>query len=326
MPGKVGITTTVPIEVIYAAGRTPVDLNNRFITSDNPKLHVERAEGAGLPRNLCGWIKGLYDVGMTSEDLATIVGVTQGDCSNAHALMELFERAGKKVIPFSYPYDANRRLLALGIEEFMAAFGVDAAGVERTKERLDRIRRKLVRLDELTWKERRVSGGDNHRWLVGASDMNGNPDRFELELDAFLLEAEKAVPWVGGVRLGYAGVPPIFSDFYEFAESHGARVVFNEMQRQFAMLNLESDIVEQYRRYTYPYRVWGRIEDIARAVEERSIAGIIHYVQSFCYRQMEDVIVREELSCPVLTLEGDVPGPLDARTQVRVESFIDMLR
>jgi benzoyl-CoA reductase/2-hydroxyglutaryl-CoA dehydratase subunit BcrC/BadD/HgdB len=41
---------------------------------------------------------------------------------------------------------------------------------------------------------------------------------------------------------------------------------------------------------------------------------------------MEDVIVREELKCPVLTLEGDVPGRLDARTQVRLESFIDMLR
>jgi len=326
MPDNVGITTTVPIEVIYAAGRTPVDLNNRFIASADPKSHVERAEAAGLPHNLCGWIKGLYDVGMRSEDLATIVGVTQGDCSNAHALMELFERAGKKVIPFSYPYDANRGLLALQIEEFMAAFGVDAAGVARTKERLDRIRRKLARLDELTWKERRVSGGDNHRWLVSASDMNGDPDRFEAELDAFLAGAQKAAARVGGVRLGYAGVPPIFSDFYEFVESHGGRVVFNEMQRQFAMLNLEADIVEQYRKYTYPYRVWGRIEDMAAAVEERSIAGIIHYVQSFCYRQMEDVIVREELGCPVLTLEGDVPGPLDARTQVRVESFIDMLR
>jgi len=326
MPGNVGITTTVPIEVIYASGGTPVDLNNRFITSHDPKSHVERAEAAGLPRNLCGWIKGLYDVGMTSDDLPTIVGVTQGDCSNAHALMELFERAGKKVIPFSYPYDADRGLLRLQIEEFMAEFAVDAAAVARTKERLDRIRRKLLRLDELTWKEGRVSGGDNHRWLVSASDMNGDPDRFESELDAFLARAEKAAGQSKGVRLGYAGVPPIFTDFYEFIERLGARVVFNEMPRQFAMLNLEADIVEQYRKYTYPYRVWGRIEDIARAVEERAIAGIVHYVQSFCYRQMEDVIVREELSCPVLTLEGDVPGPLDARTQVRLESFIDLLR
>lgn len=326
MAGKIGITTTVPIEVIYAAGLTPVDLNNRFITSADPKSHVERAEADGLPRNLCGWIKGLYGVGMTSGDIRTIVGVTQGDCSNTHALMELFERAGKRVIPFSYPYDADRGLLSLQISEFMATFGVDAGAVAHAKERLDRIRRKLVRLDELTWKEHRLTGGENHLWLVSASDMNGCPDSFESDLDEFLAEAETRERRTERVLLGFIGVPPIFAGLYEFLESLGARVVFNEMQRQFAMLNLERDVVAQYRKYTYPYRVWGRIRDIARAVDERGIAGIIHYVQSFCYRQMEDVILREELNVPLLTLEGDLPGPLDARTQMRLESFVEMLR
>ncbi|HUW55531.1 MAG TPA: 2-hydroxyacyl-CoA dehydratase [Planctomycetota bacterium] len=326
MSGNVGITTTVPIEVIYAAGLTPVDLNNRFITAENPQACIDRAETDGLPRNVCGWIKGLYGVGMTSDDIPTIVGVTQGDCSNTHALMELFERAGKRVIPFSYPYDADRELLKLQIETFMAAFEVDAVAVARTKTRLDRIRRKLVRLDELTWREHRLTGGENHLWLVSASDMNGDPDRFETELDVFLAEAEGRTERTEPVLLGYAGVPTIFSDLYEFLESIGARVVFNEMQRQFAMLSLEDDVVEQYRTYTYPYRVWGRTRDISRAVTEREISGVIHYVQSFCYRQMEDVILREELDVPLLTLEGDLPGPLDARTKVRLESFVEMLQ
>jgi len=325
MTGKVGITTTVPIEVIYAAGCVPVDLNNRFITSSAPQAHVQRAEADGLPRNVCGWIKGLYGVVVGSGDIHTVVGVTQGDCSNAHALMELFEHAGKRVIPFSYPYDADRELLKLQIDEFMETFDVDAAAVARAKERLDRIRRKLLRLDELTWKTGRVSGGENHLWLVSASDMNGDPDRFEAELDDFLREAEGRKPRTEPTLLGYIGVPPIFSDLYEFLESLGARVVFNEMQRQFAMLTLETDIIEQYRTYTYPYRVWGRIDDIRRAARERHIAGLIHYVQSFCYRQMEDVILRKKLNVPFLTLEGDLPGPLDARTQMRVESFVEML-
>ena len=324
--GNVGITTTVPVEVIYAAGLTPVDLNNRFITSDDPKSYVDRAETDGLPRNICGWIKGLYGVGITSNDITTIVGVTQGDCSNTHALMELFERAGKRVIPFSYPYDADRELLKLQLEEFMAVFEVDAGAVARAKERLDRVRRKLVTLDELTWKEHRLTGGENHLWLVSASDMNGSPDRFETELDDFLAGAKGRGERAEAVLLGYAGVPTIFGDLYEFLESIGARVVFNEMQRQFAMLGLDEDILEQYRTYTYPYRVWGRTRDIGRAVAERGISGVIHYVQSFCYRQMEDVILREELDVPVLTLEGDLPGPLDARTKLRLESFVEMLR
>ena len=33
--GKIGLTTTVPVEVIFAAGDTPVDLNNIFITIRN---------------------------------------------------------------------------------------------------------------------------------------------------------------------------------------------------------------------------------------------------------------------------------------------------
>lgn len=98
------------------------------------------------------------------------------------------------------------------------------------------------------------------------------------------------------------------------------------MQRQFAMLGLEGDLVDQYEHYTYPYRVWGRIEDIRRAIAERKLAGLIHYVQSFCYRQMEDVILRESLPVPMLTLEGDEPGVLDARSHVRLESFVEMLR
>ncbi len=326
MSDLVGITTTVPIEVLYASGRIPVDLNNRFIAAGNPKAYVERAEADGLPRSLCGWIKGLYGVVLASPDIQTIVGVTQGDCSNTHALMELFERAGRRVVPFSYPYDADRALLALQMEEFARAFGTDLAAAARMKTRLDRIRRKLARLDELTWCHNRVSGFENHLRLVSASDMNGDPDRFESDLDAFLGEAERRAPRTETVRLGYIGVPSILSGLYEALEALDARVVFNEMQRQFAMLTLDADLVEQYRRYTYPYRVWGRIEDIRREVRAREIAGVIHYVQSFCYRQMEDVILREALDVPVLTLEGDLPGEVDARTQLRLESFVEMLK
>ena len=32
------------------------------------------------------------------------------------------------------------------------------------------------------------------------------------------------------MRLGYLGVPPIFAGFYEFIESLGGRVVFNEVR------------------------------------------------------------------------------------------------
>jgi benzoyl-CoA reductase/2-hydroxyglutaryl-CoA dehydratase subunit BcrC/BadD/HgdB len=56
------------------------------------------------------------------------------------------------------------------------------------------------------------------------------------------------------------------------------------------------------------------------------VDGVIHYVQSFCFRQIEDLIVRRRLPVPVLTLEGDRPGKVDARTRIRIEGFLEMLK
>ncbi|RYD06178.1 hypothetical protein N752_04635 [Desulforamulus aquiferis] len=100
---KIGMTTTVPMEVVYAAGKIPVDLNNIFITHSNPQGLVEEAEIAGYPRNLCAWIKGLYSTTRQSADINTVIAVTQGDCSNTHALMETLEMEGVKVIPSPFP-------------------------------------------------------------------------------------------------------------------------------------------------------------------------------------------------------------------------------
>ena len=55
---RIGMTTTVPVEIILAGGHVPVDLNNVFITGAEPVRRVEAAEDDGYPRNICGWIKG----------------------------------------------------------------------------------------------------------------------------------------------------------------------------------------------------------------------------------------------------------------------------
>jgi benzoyl-CoA reductase/2-hydroxyglutaryl-CoA dehydratase subunit BcrC/BadD/HgdB len=181
-------------------------------------------------------------------------------------------------------------------------------------------------VDRLTWQEDRISGEENHYYQVCTSDMNGDPDRFEAEVDTFLAAARSRAPLPGGLRLAFIGVPPIFSDFYRVVEEQGARVVFNETQRQFSMPHGAPTLIEQYRRYTYPYDIFTRLDDIIPELARRRVAGVVHYVQSFCFRQIEDLIVRKRLHLPVLTLEGDRPGPLDARTRIRLEGFIEMLR
>jgi len=324
---KVGFTTTVPVEVILAAGKVPVDINNVFIASPDAAAMVEKAESEGLPRTTCGWIKGLY-VAAKDAGISTVVAVTQGDCSNTHALMELWQADGIRTIPFAFPYDRDPDLLRLQISKLAGALGATDDAVNRSFEALRPVREKLRRLDGLTWREARVSGAENHRWLVSSSDFEGDPGDFEKRLDAFLAETGKREPLFGEdtVRLGAIGVPPIFTDFHDAVGSTGAAVVYNEVQRQFSMPYETGDMLGQYARYTYPYDVFGRIEDIAEQARLRSLDGIIHYCQSFCFRAIEDLLIRKGVGLPVLTIEGDRPGPVDARTRLRLEGFVEMLR
>jgi benzoyl-CoA reductase/2-hydroxyglutaryl-CoA dehydratase subunit BcrC/BadD/HgdB len=111
-------------------------------------------------------------------------------------------------------------------------------------------------------------------------------------------------------------------------EEYGGRVVYNEVQRAFTLTGFHRDtsIYEMYLDFTYPYGIDFRLKDIEKQIEIRKIDGIIHYTQAFCYRGIEDIIVKNSLNLPVLTIEGDLPGNVDARTRLRIESFIDMLK
>jgi len=323
---KIGLTTTVPVEVIYAGGYIPVDLNNIFITGAATHKMIEIAELAGYPRNLCGWIKGIYGTVLSEPEIKKVIAVTQGDCSNTHALMETLELEGIEIIPFAFPFDRDPDLLKLQIEKLMARLGTNWQEVNKTKEELDRVRQLVWEIDRLTYEENVVSGWENHLFQVSCSDFNGNPARFAEEAAAFIREARERTPYRNEIRIGFMGVPPIFTDIYQYLEERGARVVFNEVQRQFSMPFDTPDLVEQYRRYTYPYHALYRVADIKREAEKRKLDMLIHYTQSFCFRQIEDIIFRTKLDLPMLSLEGDQPGPVDARTKMRIDSFLDMMR
>ncbi len=329
---KIGITTTVPIEVIYAAGHVPVDLNNLFVARPDNRRMIEEAELVGFPRNFCAWIKGIYGAVRMADDISTVVAVTQGDCSNTHALMETLQMEGVDVIPFAYPFERDYELLQVQMDIFTRRLGVKWDVVIEAMRRLDRVRGKAREIDRLTWEEGLVSGLENHLYLVSCSDMEGDPDAFEDKLDGFLKKVKSRAGNGGGfsnadfmIRLGYLGVPPIAPELYHYLETLGARVVYNETQRQFSLPFDTEDLVEKYRLYSYPYSIFYRLEDIKREVKLRRVAGIIHYVQSFCFRQVEDIILRRSLDLPILTIEMDHSSGLDARVRLRLESFVSML-
>ena len=322
----VGLTTTVPVEVILAAGLRPIDLNNIFITSHEASALVEEAERRGFPRNCCAWNKGIYAVARRLG-LKRIVGVMQGDCANTHAMMEMLQADGVEVIPFAFPYSPeDTELMDLALQRFAATLGTTLHAAEEQKASLDTLRAKAHRIDELAWREGVVSGAELHYWTISCSDFFSDPQRYEGEADKFLADLKGRQSLPAAQRLALIGIPPICDGLFEFLEAHGARVIFNEVPRQFTMPHAASSLSEQYRRYTYPYDIFHRLGDIKRELAQRRVDAVVHYVQSFCFRQVQDAIIRRELDRPILTLECDRPGPLDMRTETRIEAFLEMLR
>ncbi|MDP6107742.1 MAG: 2-hydroxyacyl-CoA dehydratase family protein, partial [Candidatus Brocadiia bacterium] len=161
--------------------------------------------------------------------------------------------------------------------------------------------------------------------LVSTSDFCTDPDAYRAAAERFLQAAATRRPIGHRVRFAYVGVPPIMPALYDHLEAVGALVVMNEMQRQFAMPGPRVSLGTQYARYTYPYGIFVRLEDIRRQCALRRVDGIIHYVQSFCVRRIEDRILRAEVDLPVLTVECDTPGPLSGQLKTRLEAFVQML-
>jgi len=321
----IGVTTTVPIEILISAGYRAVDLNNLFINDPNPQRLVDIAERSGFPQNCCTWIKGIY-ASCLEHDIDAVICVTTGDCSNTIMLMEVLRLKGLKVIPFAYPNEPDTTRMQECLESLAVSLGTTLSEAEGVRGELQPCRRLLLEMDDLTWREGLVSGWENHLWLVSSSDFNGDHEAFRKELEKFLVQCRQRQPESTRRRLAYAGVPAVFArDFYRFVEQQNARIVFNEVQRQFAMLQPCRSLAEQYTAYTYPYSISGRVTDIRRELQRRGITAVVHYVQAFCHRAIGDIIFRGQVGLPMLTLEGNVDFLLTPHLRTKVEAFIDML-
>ncbi len=324
---QIGITTTVPIEILMAAGYKPVDLNNLFIGSTERERLVNIAERAGFPQNCCTWIKGIYGVCM-ELGIKSVLCVTTGDCSNTIMLMEVLRLKGIDVLPFAYPDRPDVNLVQKALENLAQTLGTTLPKAEKMRKELERARQFALKLDDLTWKDRLVSGLENHYWLVSTSDFCGDLMEYEHRLSVLLAEVESRKPYPDDfLRIAYIGVPPVFAGgLYPFIELNGARVVFNEIQHQFAMPNPGSSLAEQYSNYTYPYSIRGRAKDIVTQLYRRRVDGVIHYVQAFCHRGIGDIIFRHAIHLPMLTLEGNTDFTLNSHARTRIEAFLDMLK
>ena len=317
----------MPIEVFLAAGYQPADLNNLFITSPNPEKLVNIAEQAGFPLNCCSWIKGIYGT-CISQNIDMVACVTTGDCSNSIMLMEVLKLKGLGIIPFAFPGSSDVKEMRRALSTLAETLGTTLEAAYKIREKLAYARAQALQLDEMTWLDGLVTGYENHLWLVSASDFNQDYLTYRKQLGKLLKECLQRQPYpTDWLRLGYIGVPSVFGrDLYNYLEVNQARVVYNEIQRQFVMPYPGKSLAEQYTNYTYPYSIYDRLADIREEIKIRRIDGIIHYVQAFCHRGIGDIIFRASLGLPVLTLEGNQDFYLTQHTQTRIEAFLDMVR
>lgn len=323
---KIGLTTTVPIEILKVAGYKPIDLNNLFITSEKYFDYIDIAEKDGFPKSMCAWIKGIYGACL-ENNIDEVVGVMEGDCSNTKALIEVLKLRGIKIIPFSYPHKHTIEEVTKEINDFIKLFDVSYIEVEEKRKKLNNVRNLVKEIDLLTYKSNKISGFENHLYQVSCSDFDGDDDIYMENLKKIIKDIRQRQGNKKILRLGYIGVPPMTADIYNFVEEHQAKIIYNEVQREFAFprANMACSIYEQYYDYTYPYDIAYRIKEIKEQIQIRNLDAIIHYSQAFCYRAIDNIILKDSLDIPILNIEGDKLNVLDARTKLRLEAFLDML-
>ena len=179
-PGaKVGLTTTIPVEVVLAAGLTPVDLNNLFIVDPGARARVARPKPPASPAPSAPGSRGFTPPCRTIPRFAAVIVACQGDCSYTQALGEILEAEGQEVVHFKFPYPRNREQLAREIHTLMARLGADPDGVARVQARLAPLRQQLRRLDRLTWETGQVSGEENFLCLISSSDFASDLAAYE---------------------------------------------------------------------------------------------------------------------------------------------------
>jgi benzoyl-CoA reductase/2-hydroxyglutaryl-CoA dehydratase subunit BcrC/BadD/HgdB len=243
-------------------------------------------------------------------------------------LMEVLKLKGINVVPFAYPDKPDTQRMHHALQALAETLNttLDAANEVRTE--LKPCRHLALKLDELTWQEGLVSGLENHLWLVSASDFNQDHHKYQQELQELLDQCQKRQPYPQEwLKIAYIGVPSVYGQaLYPYLENNGARVVFNEIQRQFAMPRPGDSLAEQYSNYTYPYSIYDRLRDITAELDQRHIDGVIHYVQAFCHRGIGDIIFRDVIKLPILTLEGNDDFFLTHHLKTRIEAFLDMLQ
>ena len=306
---KIGITALVPPELIYACGYEPFDVNNVIPASKK------------YPRNkLCAWTAIWQEMLSKREiDIDSLIVVAGGDCHNALVDGQKVAMSGIPAHFFFYPFDGDPDYLESQLHKLCGFLG-NIAFPEKPGEIME-LKKMGLQVD----KKRalgKISSGDAFRILISFSDLSGDIDKFSSAISGI---EEQEIEMNN--RIALIGVPPIFYDFHDAAQSLGLHVVFDELPFEFIRhsgTDIQS-IARDYCNYTFARPLGFRIDFLRKELEKRHIDGIIHYTQFACHHMLEDEVMRSELDYPILTIQGDLPGKTPEQVKLRLEAFREAL-
>ena len=306
---KTGITALVPPELIYACGSEPCDVNNVIPASRK------------YPKNkLCAWTAIWQEMLVKREiKVDSLVVVAGGDCHNALVDGQKVARSGIPTHFFFYPFDGDEGYLESQLIKLSDFLGSTECP-EKFRE-IETLKRKGQLIDRKRY-EGKISSADAFRILISFSDLQGNIDIFKNAM-ASVKETDTEI----NSRVALIGVPPIYHDFHDVAQSLGLHIVFDELPYEFVRhtgYNMH-EIARDYCNYTFARPLDFRIEFLQKELEKRKVDGIIHYTQFACHHMLEDEVLRSKLDYPVLTIQGDLPGKTPEQIKLRIEAFREVL-
>ncbi len=306
---KIGITALVPPEVIFACAGSPFDVNNVIPASRK------------YPKNkLCAWTAIWKEMLVQREiGIDSLIVVAGGDCHNALVDGQKVAMSGIPTHFFFYPFDGDADYLETQLHRLSEFLG----GV-KFPEKFKDIKKikKLGRMIDSKRTRGKISAGEAFSILISFSDLSGDLDRFQKNIDN-LKESDVDV----NKRVAMIGVPPIYHDFHQTAEELGLNIVFDELPYEFIGhegSNMK-ELARDYSNYTFARPLDFRISFLGKELEKRHVDGVIHYTQFACHHMLEDEILRAKLDYPVLTIQGDLPGNTPQQIKLRLEAFREML-
>ncbi len=306
---KIAITALVPPEMIFACGGEPFDVNNVIPVSKK------------TPKNkLCAWTAIWQEMLVKREQkIDSLIVVAGGDCHNALVDGQKAAMSGIPTHFFFYPFDGDAEYLESQLYKLRDFLG-EIEYPEKFKE-IKELKKTGKQIDKKRL-EGKISSVDAFRILVSFSDLRGDLNGFQKAI-AEVKECDIEL----NNRIALIGVPPIYHDFHEVAQSLDLQIVFDELPYEFIRhsgANIR-EAARDYSDYTFARPLDFRIKFLQEELKKRNVDGIIHYTQFACHHSLEDEVMRRKLDYPILTLQGDMPGKTPEQIKLRLEAFREMI-